>query len=68
MVEELEAPKRIVKSKHFLVKPMLRDEAISQMDLLGHNFFLFVSAETGKLNVLYRRQDGNYGLIEPEME
>jgi putative sigma-54 modulation protein len=64
--EELEAPQKIVKSKHFLLKPMLEDEAISQMELLGHDFFLFISAETGKLNLLYRRQDGNYGLIEPE--
>jgi len=66
--EEIEAPKMIVKSRHFLLKPMLRDEAISQMELLGHDFFLFISAETGKLNLLYRRQDGNFGLIEPEVE
>jgi len=63
--EEVEAPK-VVKSKHFLVKPMLQDEAINQMELLGHDFFLFISAETGKLNLLYRRKDGNYGLIETE--
>jgi len=55
-----------VKSKHFLVKPVLQDEAINQMELLGHDFFLFISAESGKLNLLYRRKDGNYGLIEPE--
>ena len=66
--EEVEAPKEVVKNKHFLVKPMLQDEAINQMELLGHDFFLFISAETGKLNVLYRRQDGNYGLIEPGVE
>jgi len=65
--EEFEVSRRVVKSKHFLVKPMLQDEAISQMELLGHDFFLFVNAETDKLNLLYRRQDGNYGLIEPEM-
>ena len=65
--EEVEAPK-VVKSKHFLVKPMPVDEAINQMELLGHDFFLFISADTDKLNLLYRRKDGNYGLIEPEME
>lgn len=64
---ELEAPKKVVKSKRFLVKPMLEDEAINQMELLGHDFFLFINAETEKLNLLYRRENGNYGLIEPEM-
>jgi putative sigma-54 modulation protein len=64
--EEIEATKRVVKSKHFLVKPMPLDEAISQMELLGHDFFLFVDADTEKLNLLYRRGDGDYGLIEPE--
>ena len=66
--EEVEPPKKVVKSKHFLVKPMLQDEAINQMELLGHDFFLFISAETGKLNLLYRRKNGNYGLIEPARE
>jgi putative sigma-54 modulation protein len=64
--EEIETPKRMVKTKHFLVKPMPIDEAISQMELLGHDFFLFLDADTEKLNLLYRRDDGNYGLIEPE--
>jgi putative sigma-54 modulation protein len=64
--EEIEAPKRVVKTKRFLVKPMPIDEAISQMELLGHDFFLFVDADTDRLNLLYRRNDGNYGLIEPE--
>ena len=64
--EEIEAPKRVVKSKHFLVKPMPIDEAINQMELLGHDFFLFMDADTERLNLLYRRDDGNYGLIEPE--
>jgi putative sigma-54 modulation protein len=64
--EELEAPKRVVKTKRFLVKPMPVDEAINQMELLGHDFFLFVDAETERLNLLYRRENGNYGLIEPE--
>jgi putative sigma-54 modulation protein len=64
--EEIEAPRRVVKTKHFLVKPMPIDEAVSQMELLGHDFFLFMDADTEKLNLLYRRDDGNYGLIEPE--
>jgi putative sigma-54 modulation protein len=64
--EEIEAPKSVVKTKRFLVKPMPIDEATSQMELLGHDFFLFVDADTDRLNLLYRRSDGNYGLIEPE--
>jgi len=64
--KEIEAPKRVVKTKRFLVKPMPIDEAISQMELLGHDFFLFTDADTDRLNLLYRRGDGNYGLIEPE--
>ena len=64
--DEIEAPKRVVKSKRFLVKPMSIDEAISQMELLGHDFFLFLDADTERLNLLYRREDGDYGLIEPE--
>jgi putative sigma-54 modulation protein len=64
--EEIEASQRVVKSKRFLVKPMPIDEAINQMELLGHDFFLFINADTERLNLLYRRQNGNYGLIEPE--
>jgi putative sigma-54 modulation protein len=64
--EEVEAAKRVVKTKRFLVKPMPIDEAMNQMELLGHDFFLFLDADTEKLNLLYRRDDGNYGLIEPE--
>jgi putative sigma-54 modulation protein len=60
-----EAPP-VVKIKRFAIKPATVDEAILQMDLLGHSFFVFRNAHTGEVNVLYRRQDGNYGLIEPE--
>lgn len=56
----------VVRTKHFAIKPMLVEEAILQMNLLGHDFFVFSNAETEKVNVLYRRKDGNYGLIEPE--
>lgn len=65
--DEEEQRPRIVRTKEFQVKPMYSDEAIEQMELLGHSFFIFQDAETGKLNVLYRRQDGNYGLIIPEV-
>ena len=65
--QELDLPKRVVKSKRFLVKPMAEDEAINQMELLGHDFFLFINAGSNKVNLLYRREDSNYGLIEPEV-
>ena len=63
---EITARRRVVRSKRFLVKPMPVDEAVSQMELLGHDFFLFMDADTERLNLLYRREDGDYGLIEPE--
>jgi len=65
-VEMVKAP-RVVKVKHFAVKPMSVTEAAEQMELLGHNFFLFLNADTEELNLLYQRKDGNYGLIEPEL-
>jgi len=65
--EEIEPPKRVVKSKSFLVKPMPVDEAIRQMELLGHDFFLFIDADTERLYLLYRRKNGDYGLIEPRL-
>jgi putative sigma-54 modulation protein len=54
----------IVKTKQFAVKPMNAEEAVLQMELLGHDFFVFTSAESGRAAVLYRRRDGNLGLIE----
>jgi len=65
--EHAEMPRKIVKNKRFLIKPMPQDEAINQMELLGHDFFLFIDAETGKFSLLYCRKDGNYGLIETEI-
>ena len=60
---------RIVKTKRFEIKPMTPEEAVLQMELLGHSFFVFRDAGTSEINVLYRREDGNYGLIVPgEME
>ena len=55
-----------MRTKRFAVKPMPVEEAILQMNLLGHEFFMFTNAETNQVNVVYRRKDGNYGLIEPE--
>ncbi|MGE5579873.1 MAG: ribosome hibernation-promoting factor, HPF/YfiA family [Bacillota bacterium] len=56
----------IVKVKRFAIKPMSPEEAATQMELLGHDFFVFANGDTGAVNVVYRRKDGNYGLIEPE--
>jgi putative sigma-54 modulation protein len=55
----------IVKVKRFALKPMSTEEAVLQLELLGHNFFVFINAETEQTNVLYRRNDGQLGLIEP---
>ena len=62
-VEEKEI--EIVRTKRFNLKPMDSEEAILQMDMLGHTFFVFTNAETDATNVVYRRKDGKYGLIEP---
>ena len=56
----------ITKSKRFAIKPMDVEEACVQMELLGHNFFVFRNAETFEVNVVYKRKDKTYGLIEPE--
>ena len=57
---------RIVKTKRFPVKPMSPEEAVLQLELVGHDFFVFQNAETMDVNVVYRRRDGSYGLIEPQ--
>ena len=57
----------IVKTKQFPVKPMSPEEAVLQLELVGHDFFVFQNAETLEVNVVYRRRDGNYGLIEPQL-
>jgi putative sigma-54 modulation protein len=57
---------RIVRTKRFSMKPMPAEEAVLQMNLLGHDFYVFISADTEQVAVVYRRRDGNYGLIEPE--
>jgi putative sigma-54 modulation protein len=62
----IDAEPRIVKSKRFPVKPMSPEEAVLQLELVGHDFFVFQNAETMDVNVVYRRRDGSYGLIEPQ--
>ena len=64
---EAEQPRRVVKVKRFMVKPMSPEEAAEQMELLGHDFFLFFNPDSDIYNVIYRREDGDYGLIEPEL-
>jgi ribosomal subunit interface protein len=65
-VEEEEEIPRIVRVKEFALKPMFTDEAVEQMELLDHSFFVFRDADTSRISVIYRRKDGNYGLIVPE--
>jgi len=57
---------KIVRSKKFMLKPMSAEEACKQMDLLGHDFFMFINDDTNQVNTVYHRRDSNYGLIEPE--
>ncbi len=56
---------RIIKNKRFDMKPMSPEEAVDQMELLDKDFFVFNNDASGVINVVYRRKDGNYGLIEP---
>lgn len=65
--EEEDDKPRLVRRKRFGLKPMSADEAILQMELLRHNFFVFMDADTEDVSVVYKRKDGNYGLIEPEV-
>ena len=57
---------RIVRTKKFDIKPMYPEDACVQMELLGHNFFVFMNADTDQVNVVYKRKGNTYGLIEPE--
>lgn len=63
--EEVGDPRPVVRTKRFDMRPMSVDEAVLQMEMLGHDFFFFLDAETGTHNVLYHRDDGALGLIEP---
>jgi len=64
-VEETEG--EIVRIKRFEVRPMTPEEAIEQMELLGHRFYVFLNADEDAINVVYKRDDGNYGLLQPEL-
>lgn len=64
--EQEDGPETIVRTKRFAMRPMTPEEAGLQMEMLGHDFFFFLDAESGKYCVLYHRDDGNLGLIEPE--
>ena len=64
--EEEDDEVRIVRTKKFDIKPMYAEDACVQMELLGHDFFVFCNAETDEVNVVYKRKGNTYGLIEPE--
>lgn len=64
--ESPEGEPKVIRTKRFDIKPMPVEEAVMQMELLGHSFFVFANAQTQEINVVYRRRDGNYGLIEPK--
>ena len=66
--EEEEGTARIARTKRFRMTPMGPEEAVEQMELLGHNFFVFYNADDGEVNVVYARRDGSYGLIQPELD
>lgn len=61
-----EVEHKLIRNKRFTIKPMDIEEAIMQMNLVGHSFYVFANADTEEVNVVYKRKDGNYGLIEPE--
>ena len=66
-IDESEEEITISRVKKFDVKPMYPEDACVQMELLGHDFYVFCNAETGTVNVVYKRKGGTYGLIEPEV-
>lgn len=69
-LEEFDEPEEgryhLIREKHFVVKPATVDEAILQMNMLGHNFYLFRDADTDEINLVYTRKDGSYGVLVPE--
>ncbi|MFC1959291.1 ribosome hibernation-promoting factor, HPF/YfiA family [Chloroflexota bacterium] len=65
--DEVEEKVEIVRRKQILVTPMNEEEAIEQMELLGHDFFVFLNAQTDEVSVAYLREDGNYGILEPQL-
>ena len=67
-VVEADEEYHIVRTKHFFVKPLSVEEAILQMNMLGHQFFMFRNETNGEINVVYKRKNGDYGLLEPDAE
>ena len=67
-VPESDEEIKIVRTKRFGIKPMYPEDACIQMELLGHDFFVFCNAETDEVNVVYKRKNGTFGLIEPEFQ
>ena len=67
LAAEREQQRHVVRVKRFVVSPMDADEAAEQMELLGHDFFVFYNPDLGLINVIYRRHDGNYGVLAPEV-
>jgi putative sigma-54 modulation protein len=59
--------RQVVKTKRFAIEPMFEEDAVTAMEELGHDFYVFVNAENERISVLYRRKDGHYGLIEPKV-
>ena len=66
--EEAEDEIKIIRNKHFHLAPMTAEEAIMQMNLVNHDFFVYFDPDMNSVNVVYKRKDGNYGLIVPELE
>ena len=67
-IEDEDENHKIVRYKKFPLHPMGADEAIEQMELLGHDFFVFFDTDADAINVLYRRRDGDYGVLQPELD
>jgi putative sigma-54 modulation protein len=67
VLEEEEEELAIVRRKQFVLEPMDEEEAMEQLELLGHDFYIYMNPETHSANVIYRRKDGNYGLLQPDV-
>jgi putative sigma-54 modulation protein len=65
---EPELPKGVLRSKYFAMVPMSVDEALNQLELIDHDFYMFLNAETGEMNVIYERHHGGYGVIQPRRQ
>ena len=63
--EPVEDEYKVVRKKQVLVKPVTVDEAILEMNMINHDFYMFINADTSEVNVVYKRADGDYGLLEP---